>query len=265
MRRNAWINLGFLLANLGLCVLLLWPSYMQAMEETIGVQEYLLPSPEYEEPVGAGEPESETEQPAEVVRGRVFRSLPTEDKVVALTFDDGPKSTLTKILAILKEKEVPATFFMLGSRVMKKPDLARKIAEAGCEAANHTWGHENLKKLSEGNVYWQIEACTVAFEARKVEFRPYVRPPYGNWDEEVQAVCARLNYDIVLWNSDSRDWEYSSPKTVLDRALKGVGPGSIVLFHDGPAVTLKVLPKFIDEVRARGYRFVLLSEYLDVP
>ena len=268
MSKNLMINLSFIFANLALLSLLIWPYGLAALEapapaaeplprrDTVPVFiDYVLTAP-------AGPEGGAMRKRREPPPARVFRKLPTAEKVVALTFDDGPKGTLEKLLAILADKGVPATFFLLGSNALNKPGLVQAIAAAGCEVANHSWAHPKMKGLPAEKVYWQIEACAAAFKAMGVEALPYLRPPYGSWDKGVQEACTRLGYEIVLWDVDTRDWEDSNPTRVLDRAHKGLKPGSIILFHDGPAVTLKVLPQFIDEAVAQGYRFVLLSEYI---
>ena len=122
-----------------------------------------------------------------------------------------------------------------------------------------------MTKLKKEKIYWPAEACASALAGLVVDFLPLLRPPYGRWNDEVLAVCQRLNYHMVLWDVDSRDWEGGPADKVLARVLDNLKPGSIVLFHEGKNVTLEVLPKFIDEAKARGYRFVLLSDYIPLP
>lgn len=146
-----------------------------------------------------------------------------------------------------------------------KLGLVEAITDAGCDLANHTWSHLNLTKLKEEEIYWQAEACAAFFASLEVECLPFLRPPYGRWNKKVKAVCQRLNCHIILWNVDSRDWEGGSAEEVLAKVVDGLGPGSIVLFHEGKNVTLDVQPKFIDEARARGYKFVRLADYIGQP
>jgi peptidoglycan/xylan/chitin deacetylase (PgdA/CDA1 family) len=200
-----------------------------------------------------------------VPEATVYRRLPTKDKVVALTFDDGPGKLTKKLLKILEGKKVPATFFLLGNSALNNPKLVKAIADGGCQLALHTWSHPNLTKLKKEKIYWQIEACAAAFAGLEADYLPLLRPPYGRWNAEVQGACQRLNCHMVLWDVDSRDWEGGSAAKVLARVLDNLKPGSIVLFHEGKNVTLEVLPKFIDEARARGYQFVLLGDYIPLP
>lgn len=290
MGKNVLINLGFLLANLALLALLQLPQGIAAMENDHGRELWqapasssasspglkeivvpVIPRPIREDSLYAREAEEAKpgnqgeENDMELVRqlAKVIRKLPTEDKVIALTFDDGPKETVRDILAILAEKEVPATFFLLGNFAKNRASLVNAIVQAGSEIANHSWSHPRLTELSEEEIYWQIQNCGAAFAEIGVESQPFMRPPYGSLDERVLAVCAATNYKVLLWNVDTRDWEYDDPDIVLGRAVAGLNPGGIVLFHDGPRVTLQVLPKFIDAARAQGYEFVLISDYLE--
>ncbi|HCX78666.1 MAG TPA: hypothetical protein DG577_04555 [Firmicutes bacterium] len=302
--RNLLINLGFFLANLGLLALLLCPSVTAPMESAVqeeGLSMPLeiapLPAEEAETtPLPAGEevPQSQGNEPelprlegltpdsppetaaapeADKVESvpeaveicQVYRRLPTKDKVVALTFDDGPGKLTKKLLKILAKKKVPATFFLLGNSALNNPKPVKAITDGGCELALHTWSHPNLTELKKEKIYWQAEACAAALAGLEADFLPLLRPPYGRWDDEVLAVCQRLNCHMVLWDVDSRDWEGGPAAKVLARVLDNLKPGSIVLFHEGKNVTLEVLPKFIDEAKARGYRFVLLSDYIPLP
>lgn len=283
MDRNAMINFGFILANIALVAFFLLPRGHAAVDEIepaspqtenqvrpVSDEEVvLLPSelPPLELlPPAAEEDHSveATEKSPKAIQtsaGKVFHSLPGGEKVVALTFDDGPQNTL-KILAILEEKQAPATFFLLGNLAKARPKLVRAIADSGCEVANHTWSHPNLKELDAEKIRWQLESTAAVFADQGVEARPFMRPPYGHWNSQVQDICARMDYQIILWDVDTRDWEYKNADKVLAKALRGLKPGSIVLFHEGKSVTLEVLPKFIDEARELGYEFVLLSDYI---
>lgn len=256
--RNRWINGLYAVANVVLVAALIYPAPAAADVQPVGRSGV----PEQKTPVG--ELSRPVELPVEArERQRVYRSLPTEEKVVALTFDDGPGARTRELLAILAGRQVPATFFVLGNSVLNNPGLARAIAQAGHDLANHTWSHPDLTELGWERVWWEIAACTSAIEAVGAPARLYLRPPYGRFDEQVLDVCAELGYVAVMWDVDSRDWELSDADQVLQRALARLRPGSIVLFHDRPAVTLKVLPRFINAVKGMGYRFVLLSDYLE--
>ena len=262
MRRNLVINIGFLLANLALLLFLSSPGLAFENPEIITgdlelPQFWVQPPPLQELPLPPSAP-----APVTADSPGIHYRLPTQDKVVALTFDDGPKGTVGKLLSILAEKNVPGTFFLLGNNALNRPQLVQDIAKAGHDIGNHSWSHPNLRGMSQEHIHWQIESCKVVFDAIGVEMQPLMRPPYGGRDGTVLSVTAELGYQIILWDVDTRDWEFDDPAVVLERALSGLKPGSIVLFHDGPKVTLEVLPLFIDEALAQGYRFVLVSEFI---
>lgn len=303
--RNLLINVGFFLANLGLLALLLCPAVTAAKESVLpedGLQPMPpetapVPAEEAEKALVPAEEEGPADQgigpelppaaelppvPPEIIQDapggqkedsvpeaeascKIYRRLPTKDKVVALTFDDGPGKLTKKLLKILEKKKVTATFFLLGNSALNNPKLVKAIADGGCQLALHTWSHPNLTKLKKEKIYWQIEACAAAFAGLEADYLPLLRPPYGRWNAEVQGACQRLNCHMVLWDVDSRDWEGEPVAKVLARVLDNLKPGSIVLFHEGKNVTLEVLPKFIDEARARGYQFVLLGDYIPLP
>lgn len=272
--RNLWINGFYAVANVMLLFALATPLWAagqgveaQAVEQVRrgrtggGGQSQLEFSPMPER----GEVAAVDQWPEEPAPGpeqaREYQRLPSGEKVVALTFDDGPGPRTRALLDILSQRDVPATFFVLGDSVLNHPGHARAIAQAGHDLANHTWSHPRLTELSRERVWWEVAACAAAIEAVGGQARPYLRPPYGSRDEQLLDVAEELGYVLVMWDVDSRDWELTDADQVLERALARVRPGSIVLFHDRPKVTLKVLPRFIDALQAQGYRFVLLSQY----
>ncbi|MTI96517.1 MAG: polysaccharide deacetylase family protein [Firmicutes bacterium] len=276
MDKNTWINITYLVANLLLTIVISgtagvpppeMPQEMPPERSQLPVQ---LPEPKT--PPGVVQPVARLAEPASrtavpprrrpLTTANVYRRMPTANSVVALTIDDGPGARTRELLAILEEKKVPATFFLLGKQAAANPGLARAIVAAGHDVANHSWSHPRLTELSARAVEREIARCTDVLLDLGINVRPFFRPPYGSRDEQVDEISRELGYHILLWDVDSRDWEFDDEEIVLERALKGLKPGSIVLFHDNPEVTLRVLPRFIDEVRSWGYEFVLLSDYI---
>jgi peptidoglycan/xylan/chitin deacetylase (PgdA/CDA1 family) len=200
---------------------------------------------------------------ANIPRAAVITGLPTREKVLALTIDDSPSWHTETLLAILAEKEVLATFFMDGSRSNAAPHRVRVIAQAGHDIANHTWSHPMLTRLSVEEVKLEISRASAAYIKAGANPKLWLRPPYGDYNAWVRVIAHELDHKILMWNLDSRDWQLSCPEEILERMLRGLRPGAIILVHDGPRVTPQVLPEFIDEARARGYRFVLISDYID--
>ena len=201
--------------------------------------------------------------PGDLPRAVVINGLPTRDKVIALTIDDSPSWHTETLLAILKDKAAPATFFMDGSRSAASPGRVQMIAQAGHDIANHTWSHPFLTQLTIEEVRQEISRAEAALKRAGADYRPWLRPPYGDHNAWVRVIAGELNHKIIMWNLDSLDWRFNSPQAILDRLLKGLRPGAIILIHDGPRVTPQMLPQFIDEARALGYEFVLISDYID--
>jgi peptidoglycan/xylan/chitin deacetylase (PgdA/CDA1 family) len=185
--------------------------------------------------------------------------------LIALTFDDGPSPTQTpRLLKILEKHRVPATFFMVGSRVTGAPGVARKVAAAGFEIGNHTWSHPMLTRLTDHQIRKQLRDTTREFRADRLPVSPLMRPPYGAIDPRVRTVIRDLSLTPVLWNVDSRDWAGGDSRQIANRILAQLRPhqSNIVLQHDGvensPA-SVGAVPLVIHDARARGYCFTKLN------
>lgn len=193
------------------------------------------------------------------------RAVPCSRGLVALTFDDGPSATVTpKLVRVLKRLDVPATFFMVGSRIASAPEAARAVDRAGFAIGNHTWAHTDLTSQSRSEM--RAALSETRREMVRVGLHPtrLARPPYGAIDAVVSKVLARAGYTPVLWSVDSRDWAGGDAATIVRTILSEVRPhptapaGNIVLQHDGvtnsPA-TVRALPEEVRRLRARGYCF----------
>ena len=194
----------------------------------------------------------------------VYRHGPRTVRLVALTFDDGYSPTATlKILQVLQEERVPATFFPYGWAVNRNQAVWRKVADAGYPIGNHTQSHRSLTRLSESQVVRELTEARRTVE--RVTGRPMVpllRPPGGAWNAATaRAVKAAGFRGIVLWDVDARDWSRISSSTLTGRATVGTN-GSIVLMHAGPAPTPTALRAIIRSYRARGFRFVTVPQVL---
>ncbi len=185
----------------------------------------------------------------------VYGGVPSE-KVVALTFDDGPKPGVTEpLLDILTHENVPATFFVIGRHVMEYPDLTRKIAAAGMEIANHSYTHRNLTRLTDDAIAQEVMETQAAVETVTGKSPRFLRPPGGNWNTRVAKVTRQWGLTPCFWTVDVYAAEVIGAQEVADAVLKQVQPGSIVLMHNGKVSTLQALPTIIKELRARGYSF----------
>lgn len=189
---------------------------------------------------------------------RVFRGNLANKKLVALTFDDGPSAITTpKLLDILKEKGVVATFFELGGMMRNNPEVAQRTFKEGHEIASHTMYHQNLLRLSKIAVEADInEAKSVFVEVlgREAEL---TRLPYGNSNATIDEI---VGTPIIYWTVDTRDWEVLDTGKVIENVLRTTREGSIVLMHDIYATTIDAVPEIVDRLREQGYEFVTVSE-----
>lgn len=190
-------------------------------------------------------------------------SLAQGEKAIALTFDDGPwPDTTERVLDILDQHGVKATFFMVGLQVRQYPALAKQVAEAGHAIGNHTIDHP-LQQVSLADAAYQIDGMEkLIYETTGVKAELF-RPPGGQFDELADYAQER-NYATTLWSVDSEDYYVSSP-VLLNNVLKKVQPGGIVLMHDGGgnrSATVRALPQLISALKRQGYRFATVPELM---
>ena len=179
-------------------------------------------------------------------------------KTVALTFDDGPTPYSLQVLAILKEKQVPATFFEVGKQVKQNPEITRKLSEAGMSVQSHSWRHADLKTLSTSGLAADLADTSAAIT--NVTGKPVtcVRPPYGSTNKRVKNAIKASGATQLLWNVDSEDWKDKGSNVTFSHTLATLQPESVILMHDGVdhrEQTVAVLPKLIDALKAKGYTF----------
>jgi peptidoglycan-N-acetylglucosamine deacetylase len=176
---------------------------------------------------------------------------------VALTFDDGPDLETGRLLDLLKQRRVRATFFVLGRQVEKHEALARRIAGEGHEIGNHTWNHERLTTLSRTGIRQNLQRAAEVVERVTGTSPALVRPPFGASNNSVATAAGA---PIVLWTVDSRDWRNRDPDQVHERVTAAVRPGAIVILHDTRKTSVDAVPRILDTLERRGYTFVTVSE-----
>jgi peptidoglycan/xylan/chitin deacetylase (PgdA/CDA1 family) len=186
------------------------------------------------------------------------------ERVVALTFDDGPWPGQTnRILHILKQYKVRASFFMLGYLSKRNSALARQVADEGHLVGNHTIGHRTLTRLTAAAVDDQIERGEVAIAKSTGVTPAWFRPPGGDISPGVWSRVNHANLRVALWDVDPQDWRNPTPNQIAHNVVVNTRPGSIVLLHDGGGnrdSTIRALPIIIRSLQSRGYRFVTLDE-----
>jgi peptidoglycan/xylan/chitin deacetylase (PgdA/CDA1 family) len=195
-----------------------------------------------------------------------YVDLNTDEKVIALTFDDGPwPKTTEQILDILKENNIKATFFWVGQALKNHKEIGKKVAADGHVVANHTWNHR-YHKHSHSAAAKEIEDTADLIEELIGVNTTIFRPPGGVEDNGLVDYAFSRDYVNIMWSSDSRDWK-SSASSIKSSVLGSIKPGRIVLLHDGGgnrSETVKALPDIISQLKEKGYRFVTIPELLEI-
>ncbi len=219
------------------------------------------------------------EAPANQIFGKtIVRGAPTA-REVALTFDDGPNPPYTdRILDVLHQERVRATFFVVGRAVVAYPKTVRRIAREGHALGNHTWDHAHLIVESRPAVRAELERTDAAIARITGRHTNLMRPPFGARDFAVIAEAHRLGYRVVMWSVPlPRDWEQPGAATIARRVIDTVTDGGIIVLHDGDRGRLCVRERpatracdraqdvpatrmIVRTLRARGYRFVTIPQ-----
>jgi peptidoglycan/xylan/chitin deacetylase (PgdA/CDA1 family) len=198
--------------------------------------------------------------------GITFNSVHVDGPYIAMTFDDGPSATLTpKLLDLLGAHHIKATFFVIGENVVERPEIVARAAREGHEIGNHSWSHPNFGKMSDDGVRRQLQQTDDAIKKATGKRPTLMRPPYGSiTTREKRWIHDEFGYDIILWDVDPYDWKRPGPAVVRARILKETRPGSIVLSHDIHPGTIEAMPSTFDELEAKGFKFVTVSELIRV-
>ncbi len=188
----------------------------------------------------------------------------TEKKQIAISFDAawGNDDTET-LINILKEYNVPATFFVVGAWVDKYPDSVKALANAGHQIQNHSNTHPHMPQLSKEQMRDEILSCNEKIQKITGVTPTLLRPPYGDYDNALITVMEELNMSTVQWDVDSLDWkDNATPESIYKRVTSKVTNGSIVLFHNDADHTPEALPNILKALQADGYEFVFISDLI---
>ena len=192
-------------------------------------------------------------------------ATPCSAGLVALTFDDGPAGGVTpRLVRMLIDRRVPATFFMVGARVDRDPDDARLVARSHFVVGNHTWTHTALTKLTDAGIRSELSRTRTELRSHGITPSRLMRPPYGATSARVNHVIRSMGLVPVLWTIDTRDWESGSASDIAHRVLSRLKPRAtnIVLQHDGvrrSPTSIQAVPEIVREARVRGYCFAALG------
>lgn len=212
-----------------------------------------------EDIVGDNEPgQVITEQPTKGIEDLV------DKKVIALTFDDGPKQGTTDIiLDALKKHDAHATFFVLGSMAEKSPELLRRMVEEGQEIGSHTYDHPQLTKVSEQEIFAQLNRTQEVIQQSTGKGPTAFRPPYGSIDDRVRA-CLGDNMEVVLWDIDTEDWKYRDTNHIAQAVMNNAADGRIILMHDIYKTSAEAAVTIIEQLSAQGYEIVTASDLREI-
>ena len=211
---------------------------------------------------------------------KAIAGVQTSEKVVALTFDDGPDPRYTlPILDILARYQVKATFFLIGRGIISYPEQAREVVRRGHALGNHTFTHRRLVGCTPTVVAAELTRCRRAMQAIMGVTPRFMRPPFGEYDPISYLTARALGYAIANWSASGEDWQGDSAQVVAGRILADIQAGHIILLHDGwePPHTqtewqpeysrfqdrspmMEALPIIISQLQSAGFRFLTLPE-----
>lgn len=181
------------------------------------------------------------------------------EKIVALTYDDGPSEISTDaLLKILDEHDAHATFFVNGNHALENKELISAIVEQGSEIGNHTLDHVWLTKVDEAEAMRQVigNEHLLRFLSGQEGVMP-LRPPYGDINQEI---LDQFNLPIVLWSADSRDWEVKNVERIIANVLSEIEDGGIIIMHDGYQTTVEATDELLKILKEQNYKVVSVSE-----
>lgn len=183
-----------------------------------------------------------------------------EKPSIAITFDDGPSSRYTgRLLDGLKERNVKASFFLIGENAEESPVLVERIYKEGHLIGNHTYSHVQMTHLSEEAAVREIERTDQVISAITGEHVAYMRPPFGAWQRELEV---RMEVLPVLWSVDPLDWTTENVDEIVSKVVTEVEEGDIILLHDCYASSVEAALRIVDILQKEGYEFVTVDRLL---
>jgi peptidoglycan-N-acetylglucosamine deacetylase len=175
---------------------------------------------------------------------------------IALTFDDGPDIYTPDVLDLLAQHGVKASFFVIGKKASKRPELIRRMIAEGHRVENHSWSHPHLPQLTPTQVTTELSSATAAIMAAGAPPPVFVRAPFGEVNPAIQQIVSDQHLKVIRWTIDTNDWRGASPHDIARAVLDRPAPDAVVLMHDGlreTPNTLQALPEIITGLRAAGY------------
>lgn len=210
-------------------------------------------------------PLADASSPAPVQKKKhTYSQCHVDGPYIAITFDDGPHAENTpRLLDMLKQRGIKATFFVVGQCAAEYPDIMKRIAAEGHELANHSWSHPQLTRMGEGSVTDQLQRTHDVIEQTTGVSVKLLRPPYGAFTENQRNwAFQKWGYSTILWDVDPLDWKVRNADHVKNAILKGTVNGSIILSHDIHKSTVDAMPGTLDGLTEKGFKFVTVSELI---
>ena len=186
----------------------------------------------------------------------------TGNKVIALTFDDGPGPYTAHLLDVLDQYGAKATFFLIGSKVSSQANVVRSIHARGHQLGNHSWSHPELPKLPINQIAGEIDRTNDAIKQATGVTPAILRPPYGAVNGVVLEQLRARGMSSILWSVDTRDWADRNSDIVCSRAVAGARPGAIILMHDIHQTSVGAVPCILSALKQQGYSFVTVQGLL---
>jgi peptidoglycan/xylan/chitin deacetylase (PgdA/CDA1 family) len=185
---------------------------------------------------------------------------------IALTFDDGPHPRYTsQILDLLDSYGIKATFFVVGVNAENYPNALSEVIKRGHEIGNHTYTHPHVSCLNTDTLTAEVENCESMIYGLTDYKTKLFRPPEGMIDTDVREVLRSLDYKVIMWDIDTRDWAHESPEKIAENVISNISSGDIILMHDYIAYespTVEALNLFVPVLLEKGYKFVVISELI---
>ena len=207
-------------------------------------------------------------EPRPISDGMELIRLGISNNMCALTFDDGPGPYTAKLLDVLAKHKVPATFFVVGTQVQRRPELIKRMLAEGHEVGNHSYSHTALRNRSPQAQHDDL--IKLDHLLRDLGAKPrFVRPPFGFYDHNTINTVQEMDGHIVMWTADSEDWrnteDVNDILTNMQMIYRGAPLRGVFLFHDTHRPTVEHMDEILNALVAAGCRFVTLSEYIDTP
>ena len=182
-------------------------------------------------------------------------------RYVALTFDDGPSGRFTRrLLDGLKERDVKATFLLCGYRVEDYPKEAVRIAAEGHEIGIHGYSHDSMSTMTESQVMSEIKKTAALLPGSAV----FLRPPGGKYNDATCAAAQKAGLAILSWSLDPKDWAIHDTGAIVSAVVEKARDGDVILFHDMSDSSVTAALRIIDQLEARGFRFITVSELAEI-